>query len=471
MSFLSVEFALFFCLVLAGLAILKSDRQKCVLLLAASYFFYAYFDYRFPVLLLVQTAAVYIAARLVADAGTKGRKKLFMLLGAGAALGVLGALKYFNFFIESFCAVAGLQSPGTLSLILPVGLSFYTFQALSYLFDVYYGRLPVRKNCVDVALYVGFFPQLTSGPIVRAGNFFPQLENIKISRAQIVTGMQIFFMGVIKKSVIADRLSVCVDAVFEAPSAYSAASLVVAVLSYSVQIYCDFSGYSDMAIGVAKCMGFDLGRNFNVPYLASNPSDFWRRWHISLSTWFRDYVYIPLGGNRKGFARTCLNLFLTMLLSGLWHGASWTFVFWGALHGAGSVAHKIFCEIRKKRGLAFKKPAAACAARVVSVLAMFVFASVCWVFFRADSFGAAYTVLSRILTGADGISYIYTWALAYVPLVLGAHVWVLAKRGGQGEYVRLPMSKFTSQLVFWLLLMLTLMLFYSGSTAFIYAKF
>lgn len=471
MSFLSVEFACFFCLVLAGLAILKNDRPKRVLLLAASYLFYAYFDYRFPVLLLVQTVAVYAAARLVDGAQEKRRKKRFMLLGAGVALGVLGVLKYCNFFIESFCAAAGLQSPGTLSLILPVGLSFYTFQALSYLFDVYYGRLAVRKNAVDVALYVGFFPQITSGPIVRAGKFFPQLENIKITREQIVTGMQIFLMGAIKKAVIADRLSVCVDAVFEAPGAYSAASLIMAVLSYSIQIYCDFSGYSDMAIGVAKCMGFDLGRNFNVPYLASNPSDFWRRWHISLSTWFRDYVYIPLGGNRKGFARTCLNLFLTMLLSGLWHGASWTFVFWGVLHGAGSAIHKIFSDIRKKHGLGFKKPAAAGAAKAVSVLAMFVFASLCWVFFRADSFGTAYLVLSRIFTGAGGINYIYTWSLAYIPLVLGAHAWVLARCGGQGEYIRLPMSKFSSQLIFWIILMFALMLFYSGNTAFIYAQF
>lgn len=471
MSFLSVEFGCFFILVLTGLAVLKRDRQKHVLLLGASYFFYAYWDYRFLALLLVQTAAVYVGARLVAGAKEKRRRKAFLFLGAGVPLGMLGLLKYWNFFVDSFCSMLGIQTAGTLELILPVGISFYTFQALSYLFDVYYGKLPVRKEWLDVALYIGFFPQLTSGPIVRAAHFFPQLERIRISRAQIVTGLQIFFMGVIKKRVIADRLGVCVDAVFAAPAAYDALSLLLAVFSYAMQIYCDFSGYSDMAIGIAKCMGFDLGPNFNVPYIASNLSDFWRRWHISLSTWFRDYVYIPLGGNRKGTLRTYGNLLLTMLLSGLWHGASWTFVFWGALHGLGSIAHKIFSRIRKKYGLQFQKPAAAATAKAVSILGTFLFVSFCWVFFRAESFPVACTILSRIFTGAGGVSYLYRWSLLYIPLVLGAHAYVLARQGGQAKYIRLPMSKFRSQLVFWVLLLLTLMLFYSGDTAFIYAQF
>ena len=348
MSFASFEFILFFLIVLLCTAILEKmgwNRGKEVFLLLASFFFYGYWDWRFCFLLLFVIAIAYFSAKAV-------DKKVCLWAGIAVPLAVLAVFKYFNFFLSSLSAVTG-QSLGTLKIILPVGISFYTFQALSYVIDVHRKKLSVEHDFVRLALYLSFFPQLVAGPIVRASDFLPQLkEDRRITLGGLEQGVQLIVFGMLKKMVLADHLSVFVDDVFRVPGAFHWATILLAVVSYSIQIYFDFSGYSDIAIGCAKCMGYDFLPNFNLPYLSENITVFWRRWHISLSTWLREYLYIPLGGNRRGKTRRFINLFLTMLLGGLWHGANWTFVFWGFLHGLALCVDKVIPRGAQRNWLA-----------------------------------------------------------------------------------------------------------------------
>ena len=326
MSFASLEFIAFFIIVLLGTVTLQrisSQRSKQIFLLVASYFFYGYWDWRFCFLLMFVTAAAYVTALY------SGKKAVFVT-GITVPLIVLGVFKYFNFFLSSFAALLGRSSIGMLNIILPVGISFYTFQALSYMIDVKRRRIAAEKDFIKLALYISFFPQLVAGPIIKAKDFLPQLyEDRKTTLKGLECGFQLMVFGLFKKLVLADHMSVFVDDVFYAPSAFHWTTLILAVVSYSLQIYFDFSGYSDIAIGCAKCLGYDFQPNFDLPYISQNVTEFWRRWHISLSTWLKEYLYIPLGGNRKGKRRQYINLFVTMLLGGLWHGANWTFVFWG----------------------------------------------------------------------------------------------------------------------------------------------
>lgn len=325
MSFASMDFIVFFVIVLLGSLILQrisSQKSKQVFLLAASYFFYGYWDWRFCFLLIFVTCTAYITA-------IYSENEIAHIIGVIIPLAVLGIFKYFNFFLSSFLRMFD-KNIGILNIVLPVGISFYTFQALSYIIDVKRKKIAVEKDFLKLALYISFFPQLVAGPIVKAIDFLPQLnENRKISLKSIEYGLQLMVFGLFKKIVLADHISIFVDDVFYAPSAYNWTTLILAMFSYSLQIYFDFSGYSDIAIGCAKCFGYDFLPNFNLPYISKNVTEFWRRWHISLSTWLKEYLYIPLGGNRKGKRRQYINLFLTMLLGGLWHGANWTFVFWG----------------------------------------------------------------------------------------------------------------------------------------------
>lgn len=313
MSFATIDFLIFFAVVLGGTAILERrapKRFKELFLLIASYFFYGYWDWRFCFLLLFVTVISYFTARY-------SKYKALFAVGVITPLAVLGVFKYFDFFLSSFSAVIG-RDIGALRIILPVGISFYTFQALSYVIDVRRGKLEVEKDFVKLALYISFFPQLVAGPIVRASDFLPQLyEERKVTAENIKWGVQVFVFGLFKKIVLADHISVFIDDVYRAPSAFHWSAILLAVISYSLQIYFDFSGYSDMAIGCAKCLGYDFKRNFDLPYISRSVTEFWRRWHISLSTWLKEYLYIPLGGNRRGKARQYLNLFLTMLLGGL----------------------------------------------------------------------------------------------------------------------------------------------------------
>jgi len=420
MLFNSLTFLIFFSVVMLSLYIFKKQNIRRIILLLASYFFYGYWDWRFLSLILLSTCVDYFAGERIYQTDDKRKKKLYLTLSLVTNLGLLGFFKYFNFFIESANSVfSGLGlNLTTLNIILPVGISFYTFQTLSYTIDIYKGNLKPTSSFLNFAVFVSFFPQLVAGPIVRAKEFLPQIERgVRFDKREIHDGLQIFLFGMVKKVLIADRLAFFVDKVFEAPAVFDSLTIWLAVIAYSIQIYCDFSGYSDMAIGLAKCMGFDLPINFRMPYISKNITEFWRRWHITLSTWLRDYLYIPLGGNRKGELRTYLNLMITMLLGGLWHGASWNFVVWGGIHGIGLAIHKIFMKLRttKKRGNVVMT--------IFSMMVTYVFVITCWVFFRAQNFDMAITVLRKMYFDfSPAIEWIYTPILFIIPIVIASHI-------------------------------------------------
>ena len=343
MLFNSFDFLYFFGFALTAYYLLgalpRGWRVQNVFLFAASIYFYAYWDYRFVSLILFSTLLDYVLALRMAATDDARKRKLLVTLSLVGNLGLLGVFKYLNFFIDSAANV--LASFGmephwqTLSIILPVGISFYTFQSLSYTIDVYRGQLQPTRNFLDFALFVAFFPQLVAGPIERASSLIPQIEAPRrFDWTQFKLGLHLMVWGMFKKVFVADSLAEIVDPVFKwSDATYSGLDVWLVLYAYALQIYCDFSGYTDIARGVCKTMGFELRLNFNLPYFALNPSDFWRRWHISLSSWLREYLYFSLGGNRFGKLMTYRNLFLTMLLGGLWHGAAWNFVLWGAFHG------------------------------------------------------------------------------------------------------------------------------------------
>ena len=427
MLFNTATFLVFFLVVLLLYSKLRSRAQN-YMLLAASYVFYGWWDWRFLSLLAGTTVLDwYLALRIerAREHGGSAAAKWAITASIIANLAVLGFFKYSNFFVDS--AEALLRSFGyegstwTLRVILPVGISFYTFQSMSYTIDVYRGELRASKSLMDFALYVAFFPQLVAGPIERATTLLPQIQRArKVSWADWEEGLLLFGVGLFRKIAIADPAGAIADGYFADPAAYSSLPLAAGVLLYALQIYNDFAGYSDMARGVARMLGFTLMRNFRHPYFATSLSDFWKRWHISLSTWLRDYVYIPLGGSRGGQMRTHINLMLTMLLGGLWHGANWTFVVWGGLHGLYLVGQHAWTGVAPQ----FAKVCAALpplasrsfmtlpgaswtrtAARVLAAACVFCLVNLTWIFFRSPDFSTAFTYLERLLAlqpGAEG---------------------------------------------------------------------
>ncbi len=400
MIFTQPEFFIFLFFTIVFLMTVPHHRVQKIFLLTASYYFYGYWNYRFLALIFICTLLNYIIAKVIAGSRSEAVRRIALSFSLIFCLGMLGYFKYYNFFVSSFQAMFTNSSFNlqTLEIILPVGISFFTFQALSYTIDVYRGNLKVCNDFWDFALYIAFFPQLVAGPIVRASEFLPQLESPRqITWPCVFDGTRQFALGLFKKVLIADHLAVFVDTCFNSHELFSGWTLALALLAYTLQILCDFSGYSDMAIGIAKIMGYDFNINFNWPYLSSSVSEFWHRWHISLSSWLRDYLYIPLGGSRRGSFRTYINLFLTMLLGGLWHGAAWTFVFWGAWHGGMLALHKGY---QATVGKDFATP------KFLSWSLTFIIVVIGWCFFRATSFAQATDILRRIATGQDGMNYI-----------------------------------------------------------------
>lgn len=403
MAFNSFAFAVFLPVVLGIYWLLRSRmRAQNTLLLVASYLFYGWWDWRFLSLLALSTVIDHlVATRIHAIAGSdplsQSHRRRWLTLSLVANLGILGFFKYFNFFagsMQALLASVGIEAdPFYLSVILPVGISFYTFQTLSYTVDVYRREMAPAKNFWDFALYVAFFPQLVAGPIERAVALVPQIEQPRrFDRLQFADGLHLIFWGLFKKVYVADNLAVVVNATFSDPAA-SGWQILIGVYAFAFQIYGDFSGYSDIARGCAKAMGFELMHNFRFPYISKNPSEFWRRWHISLSSWLRDYLYISLGGNRGSAWRTYRNLALTMLLGGLWHGATWLFVLWGAYQGLLLVVHRLYSEWRGDRSAE-----GGLLARAVRVAVMFQFVCVGWLIFRAESLSQIGSMLARLLT-------------------------------------------------------------------------
>lgn len=390
MIFSSGLFWLLFLLFLPIYGMLKGSRTKMALftILFSLYFYYKSSGIFF--LLLITTSLIdWGLSHAIFRARRRGFRLALMWLSIGVSLSILGYFKYANFFLWNWNAmVQGNFQP--LEIILPVGISFYTFQSISYIVDVYKGRIAPTRRWTDYLFFLSFFPALVAGPIVRADDFLPQLQNNRpATRRMVWTGFWLIIVGLIKKAVIADYIAQYNDLVFDNPMAYPGLQSLLGILGYTMQIYCDFSGYSDMAIGLALIMGFDLGINFDSPYQSTNLTEFWRRWHISLSSWLRDYVYIPLGGNRKGVFRTYLNNFLTMLIGGLWHGAAWKFIFWGAMHGVGLAVHKMCRPVLKKipdNWLTI----------FLSWLLTMVYVSLLWVFFRAASWSDSLLIITNI---------------------------------------------------------------------------
>ncbi|MDF2439545.1 MAG: alginate O-acetyltransferase complex protein AlgI [Abditibacteriota bacterium] len=424
MAFTSLHFALFFIIVLSGLLVLRRNEHKISFLLLAGVVFYGYWDWRFLALIgFTSIFDFYMGLRIAEAQGT--RRKQLLICDVLVNLSLLATFKYFNFFLES--ANTLLAPLGTefryLHIALPIGISFFVFEAISYCVDIYRGTLQPYKDWRHFALFIFFFPRMVAGPIIRPSDFLPQLQReIRLTRPNFYVGGQMFLMGMVKKLVIADNLAPFVDLVFTDPSQYSATTVLQAIIAYSIQIFCDFSGYSDMALGLAKILGFDLPVNFRMPYAAANITDFWRRWHISLSSWLRDYLYIPLGGNRHGVPRTYLNLLITMTLGGLWHGAAWHFVVWGVLHGVGLIVHKLFIGLRAH----WRWRGDDIVSRSVSWALTYVFVCICWVFFRAQSFEDAVICLQKVaglLPG--GLIWLNGPLMVVIPLIVLAHLFGL----------------------------------------------
>ena len=375
---------------------LLRQRGQNVLLLVASYVFYGAWDWRFLSLIWLSTVVDYVVGLRLASTESPRSRKTLLLTSCVVNLTLLGFFKYFNFFVDSATsslALFGVHAPTLrLDIVLPVGISFYTFQTMSYTIDIYRGRLRPCRSFLDFALFVAFFPQLVAGPIERATHLLPQLTLPRRVRGdQLYSGAWLILWGLWKKVVVADNLAIVVDQVFNNVDEASGVACLLAVYAFAYQIYCDFSGYSDIARGIAKLMGIELMVNFAMPYLARSPAEFWHRWHISLSTWLRDYLYIPLGGSRGGAARTYRNLMLTMLLGGLWHGAAWTFVLWGGYHGALLAIHRWL-----RGGRATEPDTRGGLVSWLSCIGMFHLTCLGWLLFRAPTVGTVTSMLSRM---------------------------------------------------------------------------
>ena len=467
MIFNSLNFVAFFALVY-GLYLALPHRGQNRLLLVASYVFYASWDWRFLSLLLLSTVVDFVLAQRIEDSTDPRHRRRLLVVSMVVSLTVLGFFKYCNFFVdnlEALLRLVGLHPPAWhLNVILPWGISFYTFQTMNYTIDVYRGHLRASRCFPDFAVFVSFFPHLVAGPIMRASSLLPQVTTPRrITWAGVQDGGWLILWGLFKKVVVADNLANIADAVFGQSGGWTASSVLLGVYAFAFQIYCDFSGYSDMARGISKLMGFELMINFRNPYFATDPSDFWRRWHISLSTWLRDYLYIPLGGNRRGPGRTQVNLMLTMLLGGLWHGAAWTFVLWGAFHGALLMAY------RKAPGGA---PAGADPLWRALGRRVLMFHLVClsWLLFRATDAGQVGGLLAGLAVPGFDLQHA-SWLIILVLLTLPVLALELAQELSGDLDLPMKLSIVPRLALVTTCLLLLLVLGNTGGHAFIYFQF
>ena len=396
MLFNSVEFIFFFLIVFFSYWFLfnKNLKFQNLLILFSSYFFYAWWDWRFLVLIIISSLTDYLVGLQIEKSNNKIHKLRALKFSLIINIGILVVFKYYNFFIDNFTLLLDdldIDSNLTLlNIILPIGISFYTFQTLSYSIDIYNGKINANKDIISFFAFVAFFPQLVAGPIERAKNLLPQfLKERKFNYDFAISGCRLILIGLFKKMVIADNLSVVVDAIYANPTDFLGFPSLIATIFFAFQIYCDFSGYSDIAIGIARLLGFKLMTNFKTPYFSKSLTDFWRNWHISLSSWFKDYVYIPLGGGKMSEKRIYLNIMITFLLSGFWHGANWTFLIWGAIHGIGLILEKKFINTKVQ----FKNNFISNSLRVFIT---FSFVCIAWIFFRIENLSDSILILSNL---------------------------------------------------------------------------
>ncbi|MCL2739793.1 MAG: MBOAT family protein [Oscillospiraceae bacterium] len=511
MIFNSIEFLIFFPIVTL-LYFALPFKWRWGFLLVASYYFYMSWNPAYISLIIISTLTTYFCARGMSPKGVGGAvpgapgaqsKKLWLWLCLIVNLGILLAFKYLGFFTATAQSTLEiLRLPAvlpTFKLLLPVGISFYTFQTIGYVIDVYKGKKEPERHLGYYALFVSFFPQLVAGPIERSASLLPQFKiKHKFDYDRIASGLRLAAWGMFKKIVISDRAAIIVDAIYNNPTEYGGASLAIATVLFAFQIFCDFSGYTDIAIGTARILGFNLTQNFNRPYSARSIADFWRRWHISLTSWFKDYIYIPLGGNRVSLAKWLFNIMLVFLISGLWHGAAWTFIIWGALHGAWQILEKTISNGRlaisnfgafRKRNVLNKKSKKEDLQRKSSIIAnssllianftswaiTFTFVTLAWIFFRADSFDNAIYILTQIFTTwnfewldifADGKLVILVALIAVMEL---AQFWQARLKRQNRPFRTLPAT--TRWACYSLLLTLIFLFAEYGSQEFIYFQF
>jgi alginate O-acetyltransferase complex protein AlgI len=471
--FNSLTFAVFFCVVLFLHNLPLPWSLKKLNLLVASYLFYAAWNPPFIILLWASTVVDWLVARQIHRQSTEQRRKAWLVISLVVNLGFLGFFKYGKFMMENWqalMALVGVQyQPSAWNILLPVGISFYTFHSMSYTLDIYWRRVEPIPRLFDFALFVAFFTQLVAGPILRTADLVPQFMRPRnATRDQRCWGLALMTLGLFEKIVLADgAFAPAADAVYSAGEPVGALDGWLGTLAFSGQIFCDFAGYSTTAVGAAMCLGFNIPNNFRVPYAAIGFSDFWRRWHISLSTWLRDYLYIPLGGNRKGEARTYANLMTTMVLGGFWHGANWTFVVWGALHGAYLAAERWLktatTHWRLPTGLAFK---------LLLALATYGLVNITWVFFRAKTFPAAAAILAAMFG-------LHAHAAAVLPTVrvlevavtigglLGTH-WYMRERSLEDVVSRTPWAVLATV---WAGMLVAVLLTQGSGDSFIYFQF
>jgi alginate O-acetyltransferase complex protein AlgI len=494
MLFNSLDFLIFFPAVVLAHFLLP-DRFRWVLLLVASYFFYMYWKPEYAILIFGSTVIDFYLSKKMYELPERRARLPYLLVSLGVNLGLLFFFKYFNFFNGEAAGLAAAMGVDyavpALNVLLPVGISFYTFQTLSYSIDVYYGHLKPEPHFGKFALFVSFFPQLVAGPIERASRFLPQLQReTRWDYPRVVSGLKQMTWGFFKKVVIADRLSLYVDTVYSSPGDYQGLPLILATYFFAFQIYADFSGYSDIAIGAARVLGYDLMENFRRPYFARSISEFWKRWHISLSTWFRDYLYIPLGGNRVGRLRWYLNLFTVFVVSGAWHGANWTFMVWGALHGGYLVAAILTEGLRERIGKTVTVAGRPVFGRWWEVFVVFHLSLLAWIFFRAASVSDAFLVMERswidlgtqlsavmsldaryldaLLVGGVGVSRFDFVASLLLVVFLYAAELVIEQGWHETKLGKRPVAR-----MIWydLLVMACLLLGVFGQTQFIYFQF
>ena len=412
--------------------------------------FYAYMlkgtsvGYAGVVILLALSFISWILAAHIYDR----KSKAALAAGAAVNVAVLASFKYL--------------APGT-GLLMPVGLSFYVFQLISLLADSYCGRLDERPSLLDTFLYAGFFVTITSGPIIKAADFMRDIRKKRtFDRARTAAGVWRILRGLFEKMVVADRLGIAVDAVYSSPEAYSGLSLLAASVTFSLQIYFDFAGYSNVAIGVGQILGFDIPENFNLPYMAKDPSDFWRRWHISLSSWLREYIYIPLGGSRKGKGRTLFNIMATMLISGIWHGSTINFLLWGGLHGVWQVLHRVLRKERTADGRIV---------RILKITATFIAVNFLWIPFRTADLKTTASVVGRILAMAPGVTYSYSYTLIFGVMLILYQIYMATTNGGSDRVWTFDLAGFKGKVIFISAVLAILLFAYFGNTAFIYQNF
>ena len=478
MLFNSVNFAIFLPIVfiLYWFVAHKNLKLQNLLLLVSSYFFYACWDWRFMFLLIFSTVLDYFTGLKMAESETKIGKKFWFWLSITINLGFLGVFKYYNFFAESFAELIanfGLQvSPWTLQVILPVGISFYTFHGLSYVIDIYKNRIPAEKNFVEYSVFVSFFPLLVAGPIERATHLLPQ---IKVKRTfdydRAIDGLRQILWGLFKKIVIADQCAIYANQIFNDAGHQSGSNLFLGALFFTFQIYGDFSGYSDIALGTARLFGIELLRNFAFPYFSRDIAEFWRRWHISLSTWFRDYLYIPLGGSKGGTWMKVRNTFIIFLVSGFWHGANWTFIAWGFLNALFIMPSIIFNTNRNNIEIVAKGSYLPSVKEFLSIIITFLLTVFAWIFFRAASIGSAFAYIremfsSSLFTKPTILPYIVFFFIIFFMIVewLGREQEYALKKFGfhWPKYIRQG---------FYMMLIMAIFLFSTKEQQFIYFQF